>query len=65
MAFTDDNLKRLKEYIESGRSIQDGRMTKALLARLEAAEEVCIWAHACYPEGIKARLNKWRKAAGK
>ena len=81
MTFTDDDLKRLKEYVEklSGMKIStmatvDTPKLVALLARLEAAENVIREAdileaeHCCEdcPCGyIRMRLEAWLKAAGK
>lgn len=66
--FTDDDLKRLKEYLDSpGRKYWgpglSGDTTEALLARLEAAEK-CLEPSA--GDIVPAqRYEAWRKAAGK
>ena len=74
MIFTDGDLKRLKEYINSGKPIEDGEMTKALLARLEAAEDVCrkmpLLIVVCNhkPQSwdvVDEAYRAWRKAAGR
>lgn len=72
MSFSDDDLKRLKEIINEHGLIthnMGANVYKALLARLEAAEEVCERAktHGCEdPECVlDLSLEDWRKAAGK
>jgi hypothetical protein len=66
MSFTDDDLKRVKQYLdEKNWEYQPSHdVLKALLARLEAAEKV-----------VEDKINRgwgnhplveiWRKAAGK
>lgn len=71
-AFSDDDLKRLKEKILDGDfTSQETSDLEALLARLEAAEKALLTAHVnCYPpkgehcKGCDA-YSLWRKAAGK
>ncbi len=69
--FTNDDLKRLKEYIENNPEPSEWfEAQKALLARLEAAEKLCDHdTDQCEEEGMgcyRCRLTKiWRKAAGK
>jgi hypothetical protein len=66
--FTDDNLKRLKKYIDGEIDIEIGPAHLApLLARLEAAEKVIEWVDENVPgewDGVKP-FQAWRKAAGK
>jgi hypothetical protein len=76
MTFTDDDLKRLKESLHK---TDDGcneycrppcGELDALLARLEAAEEVCMAANETVITGelftqLDNAYNAWRKAAGK
>ena len=71
MTFTDDDLKRLKEgmaQIDWGNCHHDIR---ALLARMEAAEQVCQVAdiESGTPRGIKLpflgmKIEVWRKSKG-
>ena len=66
--FTDDNLKRLKEEMRTGKI--DRVKLGALLARLKAAERVCLyverWLVSVNPNtSIGEPLEAWRKAAGK
>ncbi len=80
MTFTDDDLKRLREYVER----LDGKIEgfwafpfdiKALLARLEAAETASEVADNISRNGgisfgsaeaiLKDYLKAWREAAGK
>jgi hypothetical protein len=71
--FTDDDLKRLKNWFEWEKRPEAAELIKdlkALLTRLEAAERV-IEAH-CRLEQEKISydnfvtlLNQWRKAAGR
>ena len=70
MTFTDDDLKRLKSGAYDPRLIQTVEQVQALLARLEAAEELNfrMWA---YHRGqgddvdFEQALKSWRKLAGK
>jgi hypothetical protein len=77
MTFTDDDLKRLKDDMELGvTTLLFPEIAKALLARLEASERVCLGAvsqrivhtpHECY-DGNPIRVEiveAWRKACGK
>jgi len=71
MAFTDEDLKRLKEAVgvHKNQSLfcdRDRDTYKRLLARLEAAELVC-YAVGPYPLSPieEEKLRAWRKAAGK
>lgn len=75
--FTDDDLKRLKEFFQykgvdlAPRLPFDGspfEKTKALLARLEAAEAVINECSMDYKGDSIEKLSEyqaWRKAAGK
>lgn len=77
MTFADDDLKRLKEWDASAMKADDEEVWgefkdelckkfPALLARLEAAEFALDGFDADEPTVvIDARLNLWRKAAGK
>ena len=74
MAFTDEDLKRMKEEIVIGGVVWKVPTIKALLARLEAAERcipVLIQAHKqiCAELGYQYEdcgpLITWRKAAGR
>lgn len=77
MAFTDDDLKRLKELKGDWRGISmPNEAIAALLARLEAAEAVIesdSHTERCVDEfmkngctcGFQEAINRWRKAAGK
>jgi hypothetical protein len=79
LTFTDDDLKRLKEYVEKLRGLKVSTMATVdtsklipLIARLEAAEKCAWWADygATYiPVGnlddCNQALENWRKAAGK
>ena len=63
--FTDDDLKRLKETKEywNSRLCSCEDLITPLLARLEAAEEVCeFWAHEEQGQGL---IEAWREVAGK
>ncbi len=65
MPFTDDDLKRLKEfYSEKGFAFGEGSQLWPLLARLEAAEVTCFRSidrrSYCLCEACKA----WRKSKG-
>jgi hypothetical protein len=65
-AFTDDELKRLKERIDFV-GLKDDEIN-ALLARLEAAEKFCdAWQCECSQacDTCTEALNAWRKACGK
>lgn len=72
MKFTDEDLKRLKEYslklealpVHSSATI-DHHKLKALLARLEAAERVLNTSWADNMEEYLKATKDWRKAAGK
>lgn len=66
-AFTDDDVKRLKE---SENALQRSLGIPALLARLEAAEKVChyvrLWLiHQNPNTDIELPLTEWLRAAGK
>jgi hypothetical protein len=72
MTFTDYDLRSLKRetddiFVYKIRQIH----IKALIARLEAAEQWCAycWSVACnegtYSEEEVSQLERWRKAAGK
>lgn len=74
MVFTDDNLKKLKAYLENteGRFMTDPGVVqiiferseiKALISRLEAVENYRN-SHPCQDSGCLTDLL-WRKAAGK
>ena len=77
MPFTDEDLKRLKAYVEAGNEYSFDVL--ALLARLEAAEALMpdiekfkIWAlthpHKCtfsQTKQLLELLESWQKAAGK
>lgn len=75
MAFTDDDVKRLKEDLKKTSNLDDlGNFQKekftALLDRLEAAEKVCKAAGEIEREdrnlnALIDALEPWRKAAGK
>lgn len=70
MSFTDENLRRLKEKLSRD---EDHAIilheTKALIARLEAAEKVCVYAlnDEEYSNGgyYKEVIEAWREAKGK
>lgn len=67
--FTDDDLKRLKNYYEDPKRGDTPLKWKALLARLETAEKVCsmvdtVGALDHYEVVLKA-WAAWREAAGK
>lgn len=61
MAFTDDDLKRLKEIAEFSSDLHFKHTIPALLARLEAADKVCMETDNWDSEAHIA----WRKSAGK
>lgn len=74
MAFTDDDLKRLKEMLFHKCEGEDNpppmpfngspiEKMKALLARLEAAEDAVEQAYRCTSEN-RNYYDKWRKAKG-
>ncbi len=73
MPFSDDDLKRLKELLESGEEWKADEVDIdliALLARLLAAENVCratkgIWDRGNMTLELDQALEAWRKAAGK
>jgi hypothetical protein len=81
MTFTDDDLKRLKEWVDDAilnNYYIEGKpeLFKDLLARLEAAERVCEASekvvrpkerigNAPLEQAIYDALEAWRKAAGK
>jgi hypothetical protein len=76
MTFTDEDLKRLKEYAEhregmlSTNCIMPANEVKALLARLEAAETALEAIYPCLDSGsqfnyLDILMDSWRKAAGK
>ncbi len=63
MTFTDDDLKRLKEYYEDPKRGDTPMKWRALLSRLEAAEEVIKeFKLDPVPVGV---VERWRKSAGK
>ncbi len=63
MTFSDEDLKRLKEAIKNGDNISFVMsLVKRLLARLEAAEDVCAVTSHTHPEWETLRI--WRKAKG-
>jgi len=74
MTFTDDDLKRLKDYLESNNRIYPGIMgneMKALLTRLECAEKMISDTDPCSCEAITGRqcihqkhYEAWRKSKG-
>ncbi len=66
--FTDSDLKRLKEYIDDGKQTvwyapADPESLKALIARLEAAEDCAEVFVSQWPEDVGGK--DWRKKAGK
>lgn len=62
MPFTDEDLKRLKDGLDNKISISlSDAQFKALLARLEAAEDVASHVTDC----PLVFIERWRKAAGK
>ncbi len=66
MIFSDEDLKRLKEYLENYKpqtwqSPVTPDNLKALIRRLEAAERIVIWAHGICPDTME---EAWRKACG-
>ncbi len=63
MSFTADDLKRLKELVNPNSPDELERLGSALLARLEAAEDVCKFHHCHCEDCDYSRLN-WRKAKG-
>lgn len=64
MTFMDDDLKRLKENCLDDTAV-GSFVVLALIARLEAAERVCLWDKVMgYAEFLKRKLA-WRKTAGK
>jgi hypothetical protein len=75
MAFTDEDLKRLKEHLKFDHADEDGikeSVVRALIARLKAAEKVCEFIGNtddmdAVDEVFKADelMAAWRKAAGK
>lgn len=79
MKFTDDDLKRLKEYVNYPRGIGTGCLDPTcvftavdighLLARLEAAERCLMpstdYCVVCHCEDCEPNKEAWRKAAGK
>jgi len=88
VSFTDDDLKRLKEFVDADGlrpaksdniDIETDKLTirrnvmRALLARLEAAEEPCnlLMRNAPSVRGqlfntlMREKLEAWRKACGK
>lgn len=75
MTFDDDDLKQIKDEIANReRGITDVAEyvfdMKALLARLEAAEECAAYLVAMEPGDVKGNeawkiIKAWRKAAGK
>lgn len=68
-AFSDDDLKRLKEKILDGDfTSQETSDLEALLARLEAAEKALElhYEHSGFPElEDEVAYQTWKKAAGK
>ena len=71
MTFTDEDMKRLKEGANDfpNERFIKGHDVLALIARLEAAENVCYTIEACLDiytqKAVKDSLKDWRKAAGK
>lgn len=72
MPFTDEDLKRLKERVDKGnpKMIVHWQDLEALIARLEAAENIVENPCYCYEDTTDSckcvELNTaWRKAAGK
>lgn len=66
-SFTDEDLKRLKEYVETPMdypvvNINQAKM-RALIARLEMAERVCERAERT--DILPVDLKAWRAASGK
>ncbi len=57
MSFTDADLARLKEYMETHSSVFHMFGIPHLLARLEAAEEVCVYASGL--SNIWYSLTEW------
>lgn len=68
-AFTDDDLKRLKEDVERDTRIglKSAKRFVALLARLEAAEAYGNAMAGLFrdPEKIKTLWDAWRKSCGR
>ncbi len=76
MSFTDDDLARYKSFYCGGEK-SDGTWVvslselKALIARLEAAEQACEYAKHYEPvsglDGVEYKIvmERWHKAAGK
>lgn len=67
MKFTDEDLKRLKDDIQGREKedlVLDVRQARALLARLECAEEVCASTAngSCAPDWM--RFKAWRESKG-
>jgi len=62
MTFTDEDLKRLKEYMEAKHPMFPGTIgwakIEAVLNRMEAAEEFIA-------DGNSDNYEAWRKACGK
>lgn len=69
MAFTDEDLKRLKDHLSdecylSTEWIDARKLMPGLLSRLEAAEKVCHWDRMKgYPAFLLAKAT-WRKSKG-
>lgn len=71
MAFTDEDLKRLRDVMDP-ECTYDGcdtvfALIPGLLARLEAAEDVCLLAEECSEcmSGTPKVIEAWRIEAGK
>lgn len=70
--FSDDDLKRLKEYLYCDHKKTEGclhpiygpPLIDALIARLEAAEAY-IFARSDNPYQVSERYDAWKKACGK
>lgn len=78
MTFTDDDLKKLKEFVKNNvirrefdasgdETIAFKYKIEALLERLEAAERYIEFGTACgvNPTDLVKAENEWRKVAGK
>lgn len=69
MAFTDDDLKRLKEELKKStgqvRIFDEYWHIDSLIARLEAAERYATYMRKKHPGWYNPQYEDWRKAAGK
>jgi len=69
MPFDDNDLKRLKAPFDDCQWIIDPRKLEELIARLEAAENVCDTVEACFDiwtqQAVKDSLKNWRKTCGR